>query len=494
MPETISGSAWQVPRFSLEEIITATGGRCEAAGATEGATAKASRAAGAPVFTGVCTDSRKVVGGEVFFALVGPTFDGHDFAAEAVAKGARGVVASSSDKVAGLARSVPVVLVDDTLKALHRLARYNRCRLGIPVVAVTGSTGKTTTKDMAHSIFMERMRSARTEENFNNEVGVPLTLLSLEPRHEICVVELGMRGRGQIRDLAEIARPDVGIVTNVGPSHVELLGSIENVALAKAELVEALGPDGIAVLNADCEYTAAMKERTLAKVVFFGIERDADVRATDIEGLGENGTRFTMSYGQRSFRVHVPVPGIHNVYNALAAGASALVMGVDSFAVADGLSRFEPSHGRSGIVETTRGFTVIDDTYNANPASMRAALATLREVAGGRRKIAVLGNMLELGEISAEAHRELGRATVAHRCDMLVTVGNLARLAGEEALRLGRSPRDVIMCDTSAEAVDVLERLARPGDVILVKGSRAMRMEEIVSALVGGNGGGSGDS
>ena len=494
MPETISGSAWQVPRFSLEEIITATGGRCEAAEATDGATAEASRAAGAPVFTGVCTDSRKVVGGEVFFALVGPTFDGHDFAAEAVAKGARGVVASSPDKVAGLARSVPVVLVDDTLKALQRLARYNRCRLGIPVVAVTGSTGKTTTKDMAHSIFMERMRSARTEENFNNEVGVPLTLLSLEPRHEICVVELGMRGRGQIRDLAEIARPDVGIVTNVGPSHVELLGSIENVALAKAELVEALGPDGIAVLNADCEYTAAMKERTRAKVVFFGIERDADVRATGIESLGEDGTRFTMSYGQRSFQVHVPVPGIHNVYNALAAGASALVMGVDSFAVADGLFHFEPSHGRSGIVETTRGFTVIDDTYNANPASMRAALATLREVAGGRRKIAVFGNMLELGEISTEAHRELGRATVALTCDVLVTVGNLARLAGEEALRLGRSPRDVIMCDTSAEAVDVLERLARPGDVILVKGSRAMKMEEIVSALVRGTGGGSGDS
>ncbi|NLG80769.1 MAG: UDP-N-acetylmuramoyl-tripeptide--D-alanyl-D-alanine ligase [Firmicutes bacterium] len=483
-----------MPRFSLEEIMCATGGRCEAAGATEGAAAEASRAVDAPVFTGVCTDSRKVVGGEVFFALVGPTFDGHDFAAEAVAKGARGVVASSPGKVAGLARSVPVVLVDDTLKALQMLARYNRCRLGTPVVAVTGSAGKTTTKDMAHSIFMERMRSARTEENFNNEVGVPLTLLSLEPRHEICVVELGMRGRGQIRDLAEIARPDVGIVTNVGPSHVELLGSIENVALAKAELVEALGPDGIAVLNADCEYTAAMKERTRAKAVFFGIKRDADVRATDIESLGENGTRFTMSYGQRSFRVHVPVPGIHNVYNALAAGASALVMGVDSFAVVDGLSHFEPSHGRSGIVETTRGFTVIDDTYNANPASMRAALATLREVAGVRRRIAVLGNMLELGEISAEAHRELGRATVAYTCDVLVTVGNLARLAGEEALRLGRSPRDVIMCDTSAEAVDVLERLARPGDVILVKGSRAMRMEEVVSALVGGTGGGSGDS
>lgn len=446
------------------------------------------------MFTGVCTDSRKVAGGEIFFALVGPTFDGHDFAAEAVAKGARGVVASSPDKVADLARSVPVVLVDNTLKALQMLARYNRCRLGIPVVAVTGSTGKTTTKDMVHSIFAERMRSARTEENFNNEVGVPLTLLSLEPRHEICVVELGMRGRGQIWDLAEIARPDVGIVTNVGPSHIELLGSIENVALAKAELVEALGPDGIAVLNADCEYTAAMKERTRAKVVFFGIERDADVRATGIESLGEDGTRFTLSYGQRSFRVHVPVPGIHNVYNALAAATAALVMGVDSFAVADGLSHFEPSHGRSGIVETTWGFTVIDDTYNANPASMRAALATLREVAGGRRKIAVLGNMLELGEISAEAHRELGRAAVALTCDVLVTVGNLARLAGEEALRLGRSPRDVIMCDTGAGAVDVLQKLVKPGDVILVKGSRAMRMEEIVSALVGGIGGGVRDS
>ncbi|MGE5586838.1 MAG: UDP-N-acetylmuramoyl-tripeptide--D-alanyl-D-alanine ligase [Clostridia bacterium] len=484
-----------MPRFSLEEVITATGGRCGATGTAEGAAGgDAARTTGVPVFTGVSTDSRRIAGGELFFALVGPAFDGHDFAAEAVSKGAKGVVASSSAKVTGLARSVPVILVDDTLKALQRLARYNRCRLGIPVVAVTGSTGKTTTKDMAHSIFAERMRSARTEGNFNNEVGVPLTLLSLEPRHEMCVLELGMRGRGQIRDLAEVARPDVGIVTNVGPSHIELLGSIENVALAKAELVEALGPDGIAVLNADCRHTAAMKERTRAKVVFFGIEHDADVRATDIEALGENGTDFTMSYGQRSFRVHVPVPGAHNVYNALAAGASALVMGMDSFAVAEGLSHFEPSHGRSGVMESARGFTVIDDTYNANPASMRAALATLRDVAGGRRKIAVLGNMLELGEISAQAHRELGRAAAAHACDVLVTVGDLARLAADEALRLGRGARDVITCDTSAEAVEALERLARPGDVILVKGSRLMKMEQIVSALLGDTGGGSGES
>ncbi|MGE5592509.1 MAG: UDP-N-acetylmuramoyl-tripeptide--D-alanyl-D-alanine ligase [Betaproteobacteria bacterium] len=475
-------------KFSLDEIIAATGGRCERApvGLQAGETCGPT---GMPVFSGVCTDSRNVTGGEIFFALVGPKFDGHDFAADAVAKGAKGIVASSLGKVASLAASVPIVVVDDTLKALQRLARYHRCRLGIPVVAVTGSTGKTTTKDMAHSIFMERMRSARTEENFNNEVGVPLTLLALDPRHEICVVELGMRGKGQIRELADIVRPDVGVVTNVGPSHVELLGSIENVALAKAELVEALGPDGIAVLNADCEYTVMMKDKTRAKSVFFGIERDADVRATDIEVLGEAGTRFTMSYGQRSFRVHVPVPGVHNVYNALAAGASALVMGLDSFAVAQGLAHFEPSHGRSGMVEASRGFTVIDDTYNANPASMRAALAALRDVAGGRRKVAVLGNMLELGEISAEAHRELGRVAVAHGCDVLVTVGDLACLAGEEALRLGKGARHIVMCDTNAEAVDALDKLAKPGDVILVKGSRAMRMEEIVSALVGGTGG-----
>ena len=489
-----------MPRFSLDEVITATGGRCEAAEMAPGgsagsaAAAGAAGAAGAPVFTGVCTDSRRVAEGEVFFALVGPNFDGHEFASDAVAKGARGVVASSPARLMGLLGSVPVVIVDDTLRALQRLARYNRCRLGIPVVAVTGSTGKTTTKDMAHSIFMERMRSARTEENFNNEVGVPLTLLSLEAHHEICVVELGMRGMGQIRDLAEVARPDVGIVTNVGPSHVELLGSVENVAVAKAELVEALGPDGIAVLNADCEHTAAMKGKTSAKVVLFGVERDADVRATDVRSLGEDGTEFVMSYGQRSFRVHVPVPGMHNVYNALAAGAAALALGVDSFAVADGLNHFEPSSGRSGIVESQKGYAVIDDTYNANPASVRAALATLREVAGNRRKIAVLGNMLELGEISSEAHRDLGRAAVALPCDVLVTAGDLARLAGEEALRLGRSSRDVVICASNAEAIEVLRGLVRPGDVILVKGSRAMKMEQIVSALVKGNGGGPGDS
>lgn len=470
-----------MPEFSLDEVIRATGGRCEAVGAH-------------PVFAGVITDSRKVAGGEIFFALAGPNFDGHEFAKDAVEKGARGVVVSSRDRVGDLPGTAAVVVVSDTLRALQKLATYNRCRLGTAVVAITGSSGKTTTKDMAHSIFRERMLCAKTQENFNNEVGVPLTLVGLEPHHEVCVVELAMRGSGQIRALAQIARPDVGVVTNVGPSHVELLGSIENVAAAKAELVETLAADAIAVLNSDCPHTVAMKDKTPAKATFFGIEQAADVRASEIELLGANGTGFTMTYGERSFRVHVPVPGVHNVYNALAAGAAALVLGMDSFAVADGLRHFEPTHQRLGIIETRRGYTVIDDTYNANPASMRAALSSLREVAGSRRKIAVLANMLELGEISAEAHRDLGRAATALPCDILVTVGDLARFAGEEALRLGKGAGSVLMFDDRGEAVEAVEGLAKPGDVILVKGSRAMKMEEVVSALVEGIGGGPGVS
>ncbi|MEW5865377.1 MAG: UDP-N-acetylmuramoyl-tripeptide--D-alanyl-D-alanine ligase [Bacillota bacterium] len=465
--------------FSLDEVVKATGGSCEATGAH-------------PSFSGVTTDSRKVAGGEIFFALSGPNFDGHQFAKDAVERGARGVVISSRERTGDLPGTAAVIVVNNTLKALQKLATYNRCRLGIPVVAITGSTGKTTTKDMAYSIFAERVRCAKTQENFNNEVGVPLTLLSLEPHHEVCVVELAMRGSGQIRDLAEIARPDVGVVTNVGPSHVELLGSIENVAAAKAELVEALGADGIAVLNSDCPHTAAMKDKTSAKVTFFGVEQAADVQASEIELLGAEGTNFTMSYGERSFRVHVPAPGMHNVYNALAASAAAFVLGLDSFAVADGLDHFEPAHQRLGIIETRQGYIVIDDTYNANPASMRAALSTLRQVAGSRRKIAVLGNMLELGEISAEAHRDLGRTAMALPCDVLVTVGDLARLAGEEALRLGKAAGSVLMFDDRGEAARAVEWLARPGDVILVKGSRAMKMEEVVSALVEGIGGGPG--
>ncbi len=466
-----------MPEFGLDEVTKATGARCESAGAYA-------------VFAGVSTDSRRIAGGEVFFALTGPNFDGHEFVKDAVERGARGAVISSPRAASGLPRTAAVLVVDDTLVALQKLAAYNRRRLGIPVVAVTGSTGKTTTKDMAHSIFAERMRCCKTRENLNNEVGVPLALLELEPYHEVCVLELAMRGPGQIRELAEMACPDVGVVTNVGPSHVELLGSIENVAAAKAELVEALGAEGIAVLNGDCHHTAAMGQRTRARVAFFGTGDGACVRASDIRPLGAEGTEFSLSYGERTFRVRVPVPGIHNVYNALAAAASALVLGVDSFAVADGLLHFEPPHQRFGIMEAEAGYTVIDDTYNANPASTRAALSTLREVAGARRKIAVLGNMLELGEISAEAHRDLGRAAAALPCDVLVTVGDLARYAGEEALRLGKTPAEVLMFDDKAEAARAIMEMARPGDVVLVKGSRAMRMEEVVSALVGGDGGG----
>ena len=468
-----------MPEFTIDEVLDATLGRAEIPG-KDG------------TFLGIGTDSRETKEGELFFALVGPSFDGHDFACEAAAKGARGIVASRAVETCDLPRGVWVIRVDDTLKALQRLAHYNRSRFGTLVVAVTGSTGKTSTKDMIYSIFSRRMETTRTHQNFNNEIGVALTLLGLEKYHEACVIELAMRAPGEIRELSQIVRPDVGVITNVGESHIELLGSSENIAKAKAELIEVLGEDGVALLNGDCPYTAKMKDMAEGRAVLFGLDASNEVRGLDVVNLGKNGSQFTIEYGRRSFRVHVPVPGIHNVYNALAAAAVALVSGVDTHAVIEGLANLELTFRRMDIIEAASGFTLIDDTYNASPSSMNAALHVLKDIGGAEgRTIAVLGNMLELGHIADTAHKNLGKAVTECSVDVLVTVGDLARLAGQEAVRLGKHPDTVFMSCEKSQAIDILRNLVGPGDVILVKGSRSMEMETISMALLERAGGGS---
>jgi UDP-N-acetylmuramoyl-tripeptide--D-alanyl-D-alanine ligase len=466
-----------MPEFTLDEVTNATSGRIELLGKHE-------------TFLGIATDSRSIRGGELFFALVGPNFDGHDFAHEAAAKGARGIVVSRKINAKNIPCGACVIETDDTLKALQRLAHYNRQRLGTFVIAVTGSTGKTSTKDMIHSIFSQRMEATKTYENLNNEIGVALTLLGLETYHEACVVELAMRAPGEIRGLSEIVRPDVGVITNVGESHIELLGSRENIAKAKAELIEVLGEDGVAVLNGDCPYTAKMKDMVQGRAVLFGLEDSNEVMGKDIKNLGKNGTHFTIEYGSRSFAAHVLIPGIHNVHNALAAAAAALVSGLDTQAIIQGLAGVELTCQRMDIIEAASGFTVIDDTYNASPSSMNAALNVLKDIGSKEgRTIAVLGNMLELGDIAETAHKNLGREVMKRSVDILITVGNLAGLAGQEAIRLGKDQDTVFMFHEKTEAVDALRKLVLPGDVILVKGSRSMEMEEIPMTLLGNTGG-----
>jgi UDP-N-acetylmuramoyl-tripeptide--D-alanyl-D-alanine ligase len=466
-----------MPEFTLDEVLSTTLGQTELLGKHE-------------AFLGIATDSRNIKGGELFFSLVGPNFDGHSFAHEAAAKGARGIVVSRTIEARDLPCGVWVIQTDDTLKALQRLAHYNRRRLGTFVIAVTGSTGKTSTKDMIHSIFSQRMETTKTYQNLNNEIGVALTLLGLEKHHEACVVELAMRAPGEIRELSEIIRPDVGVITNVGESHIELLGSRENIAKAKSELIEVLGEDGVAVLNGDCPYTAKMKDMVEGRSVLFGFEDSNEVRGFDLRNLGKNGTQFTIEYGSRSFAAHVLVPGTHNVHNALAAAACALVSGLDTRSVIEGLAKVELTVQRIDIIEAALGFTVIDDTYNASPSSMNAALNVLKDIGGTEgRTIAVLGNMLELGDIADTAHQNLGKQVIERSVDILITVGDLAGLAGQEAIRLGKSQDTVFMFREKSRAIDMLRKLVRPGDVILVKGSRSMEMEEISKAVLGSTGG-----
>ncbi|SDF07255.1 UDP-N-acetylmuramoyl-tripeptide--D-alanyl-D-alanine ligase [Sporolituus thermophilus] len=426
-------------------------------------------------FAGVSTDTRTLKAGDLFIALSGERFDGHEFLHQAAAKGAAGVLISRRDIAIPL--GLTVILTDDTRKALRDLARFHRLRFDIPVIAITGSNGKTTTKDMTAAVLSSRFKVLKTEANFNNEIGLPLTLLNLMADHQVAVVEMGMRGKGEIRELAEIALPNVGVVTNVGETHIELLGSLENIASAKAELVEAV-KDGLVVLNADNPYVYAMQSKSKAAVTLYGLTHQADVRAEDIRSDGEQ-TFFDCHYRGQAFAVVLPAIGRHNVYNALAAIAIGLALGLTPEEIAAGLKKFVPSGMRQHI-EKKAGYTIINDAYNASPLSMQSAIETLAEIAGGR-KIAVLGDMLELGQVAKEAHRRVGKQLAEIGVDTVITVGTLARDIAVTAKACGVAC--AIACDTHEEAKDALRQVMQVGDTILVKGSRGMKMEKVLDVF-----------
>lgn len=455
--------------FTLDEAVRATGAVVEHE---------------APVrFTEVSTDTRRIADGALFVALRGERFDGGDFAAAAVEKGAAGVLVSQSaaaEKVASL--SVPILRVSDPLAAYQALAHAWRMKFQLPVVAITGSNGKTTTKDLAASVLGTAWPVLKTEANFNNEVGLPLTLLQLTPAHRAAVVEIGMRGLGQIAALALVAAPSIGVVTNVGETHLELLGSIENIARAKSELVEAIPAGGTVILNADDPRVAAMakKCRPTVRVVTFGIERAATVRGLDLvaEGLS---SRFSVSFdGGAREAFTLPLAGRHNVYNALAALAVGWTLGLSPAAMGKGLAHPNLTGQRFECYEKS-GYTIINDAYNASPASMAAALATLSETARGRRRVAVLGDMLELGAIARQAHRRVGEEAGSFGVELLLTCGTLGAEIAQAAQAAG--VKEVHACASHEEAGAILRRSLQPGDAILFKGSRGMRMDKIIDFL-----------
>ncbi len=448
--------------------------------------------AGARV-SSVAIDSRAAGPGALFFALSGERVNGHEFVGAAAAAGAMGAVVSKAralDSYGDLPRQLGVITVDDAARALSDLAGWHRRLMNATVIGVTGSAGKTTTKDMIAAVLGASLAVLATEGNMNNEIGLPLTLLRLEPDHDAAVLEMAMRAPGQIAALAAVARPDAGVITNVGSAHIGLLGSKDRIADAKAELIRALPAHGFAILNGDDPRARAMERFAPGRSVLYGLAPDCCVRAADIV-LSEDETSFTVTVdGQAAsaMRVTIPMPGRHNVSNALAAWALGWRLGIDFEAMAVGLASFTPSAMRMHFVQTPGGYTVIDDTYNANPASVRCAIDAAMQHAGGRRVIAVLGDMLELGDEGPSVHAELGEYAARAGVSAVVTVGPLAAFARASAVDAGC---DVGLCRACADnpcAAQTVGELAKPGDVVLVKGSRGMRMEQIVSALAGAAG------
>jgi UDP-N-acetylmuramoyl-tripeptide--D-alanyl-D-alanine ligase len=429
--------------------------------------------------TGVSIDSRTLIVGDAFFAIVGHRLDGHAFLGEAAGRGAACLVVHAlPDDVPA---NVPVILVEDTTRALGHLAAWHRAKFPIPVVAITGSIGKTTAKELTAAVLATRFNVLKPASSFNNQWGLPLTLLRLGPEHQAAVVELGTNQRGEIATLAAITKPTVGVVTVVAPVHTEFLGSIDGVREEKAALVRALGADGVAVLNADDPRVASMGRDCAGRVVTYGLAPTAAVRAAGDVVDGETGLRFTLEAGGRRVPVTLTLGGRHNVTNALAAAAVGVALELDVDDIVRGLGEARAA-ARRGQWVVAGDVTILDDTYNASPVSVRAALETLAARRRGRRAIVVLGDMLELGALSDDAHREVGQAVAALPADEFIGVGRAAALAVEAARTAGIA--EAHHAKTYEDAVAHLVKRLASGDVVLVKGSRGMRMERVVDALV----------
>ncbi|GAW92148.1 UDP-N-acetylmuramoyl-tripeptide--D-alanyl-D-alanine ligase [Calderihabitans maritimus] len=431
-------------------------------------------------FRGVSIDSRQIKPGELFFAFPGQRVDGHQFVVEALGKGAAGAVVMR--KVHRWPQDKALILVDDTLKAFQSLSRYHRRQFEIPVIGVTGSNGKTTTKDMIASVLAESGPTLKNSANFNNEIGLPLTIFHLSYSHKATVLEMAMRGRGEIAELCYIAQPTGAVITNIGPAHYELLGSLENIARAKGELLEAIPPTGFAVLNGEDQWCIRLASRCRGKVLFYGRGDNADIRALDVRPVTGEGMAFTVRVGTDKESMFIPVLGEHNVLNALAAVGVGYQLGMSLQAIARGLKKVRLSPMRLEKFKGINDTMIINDAYNANPASTKASLKVLQHLRK-TRAIAVLGNMLELGPLAEQGHREVGETVADLGIDYLFTVGDLAEKIARGALERGMPEEKIRVCRDNQEAWQGLQQLLRPGDVVLIKGSRGMKMEEIADRL-----------
>jgi UDP-N-acetylmuramoyl-tripeptide--D-alanyl-D-alanine ligase len=459
------------PSIRLDDLLAATRGRLL------GPTTVTS-------FSGAVVDSRRVTPRSCFVALRGERVDGHEFVDEAIRNGAAVALVERPVEIAPRTDAA-LVQVDDSLTALQELAAWWRDRHDVRVTGITGSTGKTIAKEVVADVLSRTLRVLRNEGNLNSETGLPMTLLRLEPEHEAAVLEMSMYTVGEIARLAEIARPDVGVVLAVHPTHLERAGSLERIAQAKAELPAALPRDGLAVLNADDARVSAMRDVTQAEVRTYGLGEGADVRARDVASHGLHGTEFTIDAPWGSRRVRFANPGRHLVPHALAAAAVAERHGVPLDEVAEALADGSHAAHRMALAEAASGATLIDDTYNASPVSVGGALDFLAEtpVAAGRRRLAVLGDMLELGPEEELLHREIGQRA-AQVVDGLVAVGERGRWIADAARAAGLGR--VATASDSFDAAGVLEREFAPvvGDLVLIKASRGIELDRLVDQLI----------
>ncbi len=432
----------------------------------------------------ICLDSRKLQQGELFVALHGPHHDAHDYLGQAVREGAGGLLVQNWKPPRGAAaRELPVIQVRNTLTALGQLAGLVRDKSSATVIGITGSTGKTLTKDFLASILRRSYRTVASEGSFNNEVGVPLTLLGIKPATEMVVLEMGSRGLGHIEELCAFAKPDAGIVTNIGLTHYQYFKSEENIAIAKAELLRSIPRQGLCVLNADEERYTWLAKRCEGSKISFGNSRRSIVRGGFVRVDKRGRPSFTLSYDGSALEVNLPLPGRHNLYNALAAAACSLALGVGLEQVKAGLEKARLTEWRMEMVRTSRGVTILNDCYNSNPAAVKAALESLADIDASGKLIVVLGDMAELGAISEEAHQRVGELVVDSGADVLITVGKRARDIASAARHRGLPRGSVFSTKDVTRAAEILQAVLEPEDMVLIKGSRSLGMESLARAV-----------
>jgi UDP-N-acetylmuramoyl-tripeptide--D-alanyl-D-alanine ligase len=459
--------------ITLADVLAGTGG----------ALYGSSTAAGDVAFARVGIDSRGMGPGDLFVAVRGEVHDGHRFVPDAVARGATGVLVARGRAAEFADTGALLIEVDDTLTALGGLAAHWRAKFSPAIVGITGSIGKSSTKELAAGVLGTKLRVLRSPKSYNNEFGLPLSVLMIDDTTDVAVLEMGTFGPGELTSLTEIARPTVAVVTNVGHTHLERMGSQDGIARAKGELVAALPDDGVAVLNGDDPRVRAMAGLTKARTIFYGYGDDCDLRASDLEDHGLDGLSFSLHWdgAAQSARLHhAPLLGAHSVYTALAAAGTALAVGMSFAEVTAALLKPHPAV-RLLVVPGPNGSTIIDDSYNAAPASVLAALDILARTPATRR-LAVLGDMLELGDYEDEAHRIVGRR-VAAVADVLLTIGPRARIIADEAARSGVTAERIATFDQKEDIIAALTSELRAGDAVLIKGSRGLALEDVVAAL-----------